>query len=123
LAWDRLSQAVGANSHLRLLQADHIYVSLTSQTKMSSNGGQGGQGGPHTNQSSAANSDAARQASFVIRHLQNEKSVDYFAAGVCGIMAILMIAHGVRYIYHKGTQSSGKSVLRTMAYPFVAVTR
>lgn len=69
------------------------------------------------------NSEAGKHASFTIRHHQNEKAVEYFAAGVCGILAIFILAHILRYVYRRETRSGGKSLLRTTAYPFVCVSR
>lgn len=66
-------------------------------------------------------SDAAKKAMFAQRQLVAERQMKYFAAGICGLIAIFVILHWTRALYSKIARSS-KSPL-PLAAPFAAVTR
>jgi hypothetical protein len=57
---------------------------------------------------------AARQAA-------TEKQMTYFAAAICGLMAIFVLLHWTRFLFSKASKSS-KS-LSWVSFPFGAVTR
>jgi len=66
---------------------------------------------------------AARAAQFVIRHEANEMALEYFAAGVCGLLGFFIVCRLVRRSYQRATRFSARPALRTIAYPFASVTR
>jgi hypothetical protein len=61
-------------------------------------------------------------AQVAAQHHANEMSTEYFAAGVCGILGIFIIAHFTRMLFRSWTRSES-CLLRTLASPVVAVTR
>jgi hypothetical protein len=58
-----------------------------------------------------------------MRHMQNENAMEYFAAGVCGLLGVFIISHLARRAYQWGTRSQEKSFLRAAATPIVVVSR
>ncbi|KAB5515238.1 ferric reductase NAD binding domain-containing protein [Coniochaeta sp. 2T2.1] len=76
----------------------------------SSGGGHGGGG----------MADAAKQAMFARRQRVAEQQMRYFAAGICGLIAIFVILHWTRALYSRITRSSSSTPL---AAPFSAITR
>jgi hypothetical protein len=66
-------------------------------------------------------SDAAKQAMFAQRQIIVEQQMRYFAAGICGLIAIFVILHWTRALYSKIARTSSSPI--PFAAPFSAVTR
>lgn len=66
-------------------------------------------------------SDKAKQAMFAQRQRVVEQQMRYFAAGICGLIAIFVILHWTRALYSKLARNSSSPT--PFAAPFSAVTR
>jgi hypothetical protein len=65
--------------------------------------------------------EAAKQAMFARRQMIVERQMKYFAAGICGLIAIFVILHWTRALYSRIARSSRSSM--PLAAPFSALTR
>lgn len=86
-------------------------------------GAAGGEGAGGAAAAGGAGGGGKNAAAAAMRHIANESSIEYFAAGVCGLLGIFILAHLGRRAYRSATGSSGTSRLRTVAKPVVVASR
>ena len=60
-------------------------------------------------------------AMFAARLRVNQQQLRYFAAGICGLMALFIVVHWIRYLFNRATAGSRSN--SGVTYPFRLLTR